>query len=171
MWLLTFFQTYTFKMCQIFWIKSYARNTKSVKLNILIWCQGSEIFCFVLFLRQQVDEARYANFFLSSNTSQREIILEKYMWALRPIAIGKILVGSLYSIIFLMLDLCPSSLLTTFPESLFFSILLGVGNNFWIKRKKYIYTCMYTHVYIHVCVCSFFLMSLLEDRRKATQPY
>lgn len=46
-------------------------------------------------------------------------ILEKCMWAMRHIAIEKILVGSLYSIIFLILDLCPSNLLTIFPEDFF----------------------------------------------------
>lgn len=124
-------------------------------------------FCFVLFSRHQVDEARYANFFLSSNISQREIILEKYMWAMRHVAIEKILVRSLYPL-FLIWDLCPSNLLTTFPEDLvffFFPYSLELETTFKIEKKDiYVHTCIHTRVCL--CVYSFFLMSLLEDSRR-----
>lgn len=36
MWFLAFFKGYTFETGQVFWIKGYERNTKIVKLNILI---------------------------------------------------------------------------------------------------------------------------------------
>lgn len=83
---------------------------------------------------KQVHVAYYANFCHGSNISQGEI-MEKYLRAMMHTAIRKILVSS-HSIICLILDLCQSNSLTTFPEELFFPLTLWSWRQLLEKKKK-----------------------------------